>query len=221
MRRLFTIVLVSMVSLFGITACNSPFNVNGSGNVISETRQVSGFSSIDLRGFGDVTIQQGDTESLLIEGDDNIVPLLTSTVRDGQLILDTKNTIQIGNVTKLRFNVTVKELDGINMSGAGNVMGADINTEKITVRLSGTGNLTLSGTVGEQDVELSGVGNYDGNAFASKQAHVRVSGLGNAGVRVSDDLDALVSGMGSITYIGRPSTTKQISGAGSIQHVNE
>src|SRR3712207_1838364 len=91
MRKVFMIVLVGVLGLFGITACNSLFGVNGSGNLISETRQVAGFSAVDLDGVGELNIQQGSTESLLIEGDDNIVPLITSTVRNGRLVLDIKD----------------------------------------------------------------------------------------------------------------------------------
>ncbi len=62
--------------------------VSGSGNVVTETRQVSGFNRIDLAGSGEVTIQQGDAESLTIEADDNVLPRLTSEVSNSTLKLD-------------------------------------------------------------------------------------------------------------------------------------
>ena len=67
----------SLAVLLVVSACGV---VGGSGKVETETRQVSGFTAIDLTGTGEVTIEQGETESLTIEADDNVLPALTSKV---------------------------------------------------------------------------------------------------------------------------------------------
>jgi len=47
-------------------------------------------------------------------------------------------------------------------------------------------------------------------------ARVGISGTGSAHVRVSEQLDARVSGVGSIVYSGNPSVRKSVSGVGRI-----
>lgn len=65
----------------------------GSGSMITETRNVSGFDEIVLLGSGDVIVTMTGTESLEIEAEDNIMPLLTTEVRNGRLELGPKSSI--------------------------------------------------------------------------------------------------------------------------------
>ena len=57
----------------------------GSGKIISQTREVSGFQTISLDYPADVTVQQGAAESVKLEGDDNLLPQLSIRVTDGIL----------------------------------------------------------------------------------------------------------------------------------------
>ena len=86
--------------------------VNGSGHVETETRQVSGFTGIDLAGSGEVTIEQGDAESLTIEADDNVLPELTSEVSDSVLTLGTKPGTTVRTLNPIRYRVTRQRPDG-------------------------------------------------------------------------------------------------------------
>src|SRR5262249_20664375 len=64
--------------------------VIGSGKAQTISRPVAGFTQISLEGQGALTIQQTGTDSLTIEADDNILPLLTSEVSNDRLTLGTK-----------------------------------------------------------------------------------------------------------------------------------
>ena len=48
----------------------------GSGKSVTETRRVGEFSSISVNGSASLFVQQGDSPSLTITADDNILPLL-------------------------------------------------------------------------------------------------------------------------------------------------
>ena len=65
----------------GSTAFSSS-NVVGSGKSKEEIRNVSAFDSIELQGSGNVVIEQNGKEGVTVSGDDNIVPLITTTVKD-------------------------------------------------------------------------------------------------------------------------------------------
>jgi hypothetical protein len=51
-------------------------SVTASGNVKTETRDVTGFSGISLSLPAKVTIKQGNKEGVIIESDDNFLPLI-------------------------------------------------------------------------------------------------------------------------------------------------
>ena len=53
----------------------------------SETRPVSGFDRLSVRYYGDVVLEQGDTEGLVIEADEELLPRIKSEVREGQLTI--------------------------------------------------------------------------------------------------------------------------------------
>jgi Putative auto-transporter adhesin, head GIN domain len=211
--------------------------VGGSGNVKSESRDVSGFDEVFLAGIGDLSIQQTGTESLTVEAEDNLLPLITTQVAGGRLTIGVKPGTNIRPTRPIRYQLTVKQLSTIGLSGAGTVSASNLTAGAMTVTtsgagktsiaglsattlhvtLSGVGDVTISGQTQSQDVTLSGAGSYQARDLASNSASVRVSGTGSATVQVRDTLDAHVSGVGSVVYYGNPSVTKDVSGVGSVR----
>ena len=191
--------------------------VSGSGNVVTETRTVSGFDGVTVNGAGNVLVDQTGTESLTITTDDNLLQYITTEVRGGKLVIEFKPGLIFDRVKELTFNIGAKNLSSVEADGAANVQGKNIATEKLSVKLNGASAITLSGTATEQDVVLDGVGAYNGAELASQRAQVTDDGMGAAVVRVSDKLDANVNGLGGIEYIGNPQVTKSVSGPGTVQ----
>jgi hypothetical protein len=191
--------------------------VSGSGKVVTETRQVGGFDGVIVNGAGNVVIDQTGAESLTITTDDNLLPYITTEVRGGKLVIEFKSGVFFDQVKDLTFRVGAKNLNSIQVDGAANVQGKNIATENLSVELNGAGAITLSGKATEQSVVLDGVGAYNGAELISQRAQVTDNGTGTAVVRVSDQLDAIVNGLGSIEYIGNPQVTKQVSGIGTVR----
>jgi hypothetical protein len=208
--------LLSVPTLaIAIVACDHGGGLKGSGTLKTESRNVSGFTQIALDSMGDVTLSQTGTESLTIEAEDNLLPHLRTTVSGGRLTLDTDGSLQ--PTKPIHYTIGMKDITGLDISGAGNVTGTQLHTSAIVVRVSGAGDLTLSGQADRQDVDLSGAGNYHAPQLATKTAKVTVSGAGNATVQVSDALDVNVSGAGNVDYSGDPKVTKHVDGAGSVR----
>jgi hypothetical protein len=189
--------------------------VRGSGTVKTESRAVAGFTHVTLAGEGDVTITQSGTESLTVEADDNLLPLITSTVSGPDLTLTTKGSVQ--PTKRIHYTVTVKDFSGFDLSGAGNATATQINATAIKVVLSGAGDAKISGQTQSEDVTIAGAGNYQAPELASKTGKVSLNGAGNAVVKVSDALDVRISGVGNLEYIGDPKVTQSISGVGSVR----
>ena len=81
--------LLSLIVIFPLVlgACDTLRVIEGSGDVVTETRAVSGFDRVILGGIGELTLIQGEEESLEIEAEDNILPQITTEVRDGTLTI--------------------------------------------------------------------------------------------------------------------------------------
>jgi len=215
--------------------------IEGSGNKTTQTRPVSGFDRVDLYGVGKLIVRQTGTDSLTIEGDDNIVPVIKAEVSGGILRIGLESNQDIRPRVPLVFNVTTNVLSALYLSGAGSVEADDIRADdfetrlsgagsthlgnltasSLRVALSGAGDFTLSGNTSIQEVTLTGAGSYRGGDLQSRSATVRASGAGSATVRVSDHLDASLSGVGSIRYYGSPMVQQHKSGVGSITKIGD
>ena len=123
----------------------------------------------------------------------------------------------IATSRRIIYRLTVATLDSIAVSGAGDATASDLRADRLTVEINGAGEMTLAGTVDSQAVTISGTGDYDGEDLQSATAKVTIDAAGNAVLQVSDRLDATVSGVGSVEYIGDPQVIKDISGVGSVE----
>ncbi|HET9110409.1 MAG TPA: head GIN domain-containing protein [Ktedonobacterales bacterium] len=191
----------------------------GSGVVVTESREVSGFTRIKLAGFGTLNITQTGTESLSITADDNILPHLTSEVVDGTLELGVKPRLSFRPMKHITYTVTVNSLDGIQLTGAGTVHASGIQTQSLSVMISGAGDMTISGSAPLQTVKISGAGNYDASELQTESSEVTISGAGNARINASRTLNATVSGAGAVKYTGSPQVSQRITGIGSVRAV--
>lgn len=239
-RRFAGMLFVLVFSLFAVTACGSGGVLNavrGSGTVIQETRDVTRFDEIRLGGSGRLIISQGDTFSLTILAEDNIMPLLTSEVSGWNLNLGVQRNTSINPTRTIEYRVTMPNLKGVHLSGSASVeveegfameqfdlrlsgsssaRVADFTAQRTSINISGSGSVTLAGTSDDLDVNISGSGELNGSELATRRAEIRVSGTGNCTVQVSDSLDVRISGAGHIRYIGDPTVSQQISGIGSV-----
>ena len=188
----------------------------GSGRA-GESREVHGFTGVELASFGDLQIDQTGTESLTIEAAPDVLPKLTSGVSGGVLRLRLAPGTAIRTTTPVVYHLTVANLNSIAVAGAGEVTASNLQADRLAVDIGGAGRITLAGTVDSQVVTISGTGNYDGEDLQSATADVTVDGAAKAVVRVSTRLNATVDGVGSVQYIGNPQVTRKINGVGSVK----
>jgi putative autotransporter adhesin-like protein len=206
--------LVSFTVGFGACVFNS---VSGSGTIITEPRTVSGFSNVSLTGSGQVILEQTGMESLTVTTDDNLLPYIKSEVRGNTLELGFKDSMtNVRPTHDIVFKLTVKKLDGLNISGSGKADAKGLGPDQLRIGISGSGDVSADGTAGDLDLSISGSGGYRGEHMRSKRATVDISGSGAAVIAASETLKADVSGSGSIEYIGDPQVSQHVSGSGSV-----
>src|SRR3954469_23069404 len=106
---------------------------SGSGGASTETRSVSGFTTIQLGGNGDVQIQQTGAESLTVTADPALLPLVTSEVKDGALRLGLKDDNAFNDRQRVTYTVTVRNLTGLDIGGSGSMNATGLKTTSLTV----------------------------------------------------------------------------------------
>jgi len=100
---------------------------------------------------------------------------------------------------------------------APDVRAVGLTADVVTTRISGSGDVDLTGTADEQRATLEGSGDYRAGALATRAAEVVLSGSGDATVDVSGTLRADVSGSGSVTHTGGASVTGSVTGSGDVR----
>jgi hypothetical protein len=222
-----------------ITFDGVPGFVRGSGHIVSENRQVADFNEVEINYPVELTVKQGQSVSVTVTADDNLLPQLETRVSGGTLIIDNSEgtaSKRVSPTKPVRIDMTVKDLTrvdfpsagtaringlkttnlNVSISGAGSVWLTDLNASSLEANLSGAGSISATGKADSLTSDISGVGSFHGDNLTSQTAHVTISGAGSATVWVKSSLNADISGTGSIRYYGSPSVNRDVSGLGSV-----
>jgi predicted small secreted protein len=237
MKRVLVLPTILLAGAMLLSACGFGM-IRGSGKVVEETRPVSGFDSIASSGSGDVIITQGDQESLKVEAEENLMRYIRTEVRGNTLhiFMDPSGAFALQPTKPMKFYVSLKQLNGlalsgsgtmksekietadldINASGSGNVVINDLKADTVKIDLSGSGETTLKGEAATQKMVLSGSGRCENDKLVTRDTSVDASGSGGASVNVSDTLNVNLSGSGSVDYTGTARVTQHVSGSGHV-----
>lgn len=236
MRKVFIIALA-----IGLLASSCVFvggkRIKGNGVFKTETRNAGNFHSVESGGSMDIYLKQDSVYAVKLEGEENLLPYINLENRNGVLKVYEQNNIRLRPTRTIKIFIsapTFKELKG---SGSSDIISQNTltNKERISIRVSGSGdmNLTLDAPVvkaslsgaGEinlkgrtRDFEVSGSGSSNINCYElmSENTSVQISGAGDAKVFASVKLVVNVSGAADVHYKGNATVEKSISGAGSV-----
>jgi hypothetical protein len=189
--------------------------VRGSGNRVTEKRDVPGFLSIEVSGAYEVEITAQKERSLELTGDDNILPLIRTEVRGNVLHIDSSKSFNIGRAITLK--ITVPDLEGISTSGASKITVAGINNSEVNIDSSGASKITIAGATKQLKIGTSGASDIEAKELRAERVDVESSGAGYVTVYATEQLNASASGAARVDYYGNPATVHpEASGAGSV-----
>jgi hypothetical protein len=210
--------------------------VEGSGNVITETRTVGDFDRISVEGLGRIDVEVGPETSLNIEAEDNVLPYLVTEVEGSTLTIGSLENTSFRSIEEPIYTITTPTLGGVSIAGSGDVTvtgsltgsfevsiagsgdvtAPGIQVENLDVSISGSGHVVPSGAAAALDVSIEGSGHFRGEDLVAVDAEVDVNGSGNVVVNATETLDVSINGSGNVTYLGDATLTQSISGSGSI-----
>ncbi len=202
-----------------------------------ELREVQDFQEVSLEGVGTLVVSYGDVESLRIDAEPKVLKRIETNVRNGRLLIRPERSFRTEEA--ITYYLTVKQLDAIELGGAGRLEAAEINAghfqlstsgtasatiasltaDSLEVNATGSGAISIAGTVDQQTVTLAGTTRYEAPDLASRIAVVSVNGTAQATIQVSERLDAEGGGAAKIAYIGDPEVTNRLSGVASVTQV--
>ena len=231
-------ILLSLLVAATLTSCQK---INGKGEVIRTSRDITGYNEIEMAFDATVYYTQGDYYSLEIEAQENLIGYIETTVKGNDLVIREKNGINFGKHDPIRIYITAPGIISLDISGSGAInvnqtwAGNDLSTSisgsgtinipnlqcnRITSDISGSGNIEMNGgSCNYEDFTISGSGNIDMWMVECDTTFAGISGSGDIYANIRKLLDATIAGSGNIYYYGTPAINTQISGSGNIQRL--
>ncbi|MFO7754729.1 MAG: head GIN domain-containing protein [Bacteroidales bacterium] len=225
MKKFFSLLLVSFL-VSGYSFAQS-----------SETRDVNDFTGVSFGVAGDLILKQGNSFSVVLEGDKDYLEEIKTRVKDDRLLIRHDRWLNWGN-KKVSVYITMPVINDLSVSGSGNIIAEKIKADDLEISVSGSGDIDLGelvagsvdcsisgsgtieiseGTAGDGELSISGSGKYRGDEFALKYLDVSISGSGSCYTMVEEKLEARVSGSGDIYYSGSPNVDARVSGSGKVR----
>lgn len=208
---------LSVLTLLFATACHHRMGaeVQGSGNRQTQTRQVAPFTAITTEGAFTIEVVCQKDLSLEVEGDDNVLPLVSSEVSGGVLRLSNTKSYSVNQ--PIVFRISVPNLEALSINGAGKFDVTRVNNERLEIDANGAPSINLSGSTKLVDIDTNGAAKIDAHNLRAARAVVDSKGVSKIDLGSSDQLDVTVSGPSSVTYRGDPVVNKTIHGPGKVE----
>lgn len=204
-----------------------------------ETRKLDRFSKVESGGSWDVFVTLGNTYEVKIEAQNVDLDKVVTEVNDGRL----KLKLERGNYQnmKLRFFVTMPEIEALGSSGSGSITVMDdvksdnlglgvsgsgliklqnVFANSISVGIGGSGDVVIEGgKVEKLDIGQSGSGDFEGMELIAQDVTIGKSGSGKTYITAIQHLKVGASGSGNVYYKGDP--IKRIGTSGSTKVIKK
>ncbi len=211
---LLAVILLTMACNVSVPGSSA---ITGSGVTNRQQRSLPEFTGVELSGSADVVVNFGNEQSVVVEADDNILPLVETTVRGSTLVIGLKPFASLNTRQPIQVTMTVKALDVASISGSGNITINNLSAKTVNFALSGSGNITAAGNAERVTVSLNGSGNIFLDSLKAKSAGVKLKGSGNIKVYASESLEASIPGSGTVQYRGNPpAVNRSVTGSGNV-----
>jgi hypothetical protein len=191
--------------------------VTGSGDLVTETKDFTGFSSVSAAMGFNVEITESSTFSVRVTVDENVVDRLRVTKTGSTLSIALDPGIYTR--TTLRAVVTMPDIEGLELSGGsrGDISGF-VGLSSLDLELSGGSHVQVEGSASGLIVDASGGSTLDLSGFPVHDADIKYSGGSSGTISLDGTLDADLSGGSRLWYIGIPTLGDiATSGGSSVQ----
>jgi hypothetical protein len=212
-RQIF--LMLALIFLFAGCHYQIHDEITGSGVRLKQKRDVPSFTSIAMEGAFDIDVVCQKPQSVEVEGDDNLLPLVTTEVSNNVLHIRSNRSYSVNDPIKI--TISLPNLEGVSASGAGKLDITGIKNEKFELDANGATAIRLSGETKFVDIDSNGAGKIDAHKLRAARGVVEAKGVARVNVNVTEQLEVTVSGPSHVTYEGDPVLNKTIHGPGSVE----
>lgn len=239
MKKLF-LLLVPIFLMISCVYMNGE-RIRGNGTLSTQQRTVTDFNAVSSSGSFDVYVSNGTTPGVRIEAEENLQEYIETTVEGSQLKVRVRDGIWLRPRRSIKVFVTAPAYNNIALHGSGNLISENriSGPSKISLSISGSGNMNVDLDAPESYAEMSGSGdinlkgetrkfegvvNGSGNIKAidlkTEESSIQINGSGNADVFASTVLNVEVRGSGDVRYKGGARVVSDIKGSGSVAKID-
>jgi len=205
--------------IFIFLSCSKEDALKGSGNIITETREVADFTEIYNSTSVNLVIMEGSTQQVKLSVDDNVIHSIKTTVENGTLKIDFSKDNFI-DVT-IGVSLTMPTVDVLTNVGSGNITVSGFEDLSIlAIENEGSGSITINGSGTALNLKNSGSGSYKGFGYVVQNCSVTNSGSGNCEVNCTASLESSNSGSGSVFFKGNATVEMSNTGSGEVVDSN-
>ncbi|HEX5619020.1 MAG TPA: head GIN domain-containing protein [Solirubrobacteraceae bacterium] len=208
------LLLPAAIAAVALTGCS----IGDDGPRRTQTRDVASFTRVDSDSSVEVRLHVGEPRRVRVRAGEKVIDDVATEVRDGTLHVTFDHDGWGGN--DVVVEASVPKLDGIDVSGSGDIEADGIDADSFTVRSEGSADIVLTGSTAALDVEVEGSGNADLADLRAQAARVKVRGSGDADVRADERLDVDVDGSGNVRYHGDPELNQRVDGSGDLSRAD-
>ena len=208
-------VLVAIILVLLLASCAPSFNTTGpigSGNLVSRSFDLRGFSRIEADSAAQVEVTRGEAFSVEVEVDDNLESRLDVAVVGSTLRIRLKSG-PYRNPT-LRAHVTMPELNGANLDG-GSALRAELAGEDLAINLNGGTRATLTGTAGRVTIDVDGASKALLGALEARDVKVSANGGARVEISASGSVTGQANGGATVVVSGSPSSVNVTTDGGA------
>lgn len=230
-----------IVLLLAFTSCKEEV-VRGKGEVVTQSRDLSGFDkvSVDMTLDAQIVVGEGEAFSVEVKAHENLHEHIKAEVegnklriyKDGGFFMndDIDVVLHMPALRELEIHGAADaEIQGLvsgndfslNVYGASDVEIDKVDVKTLLVKLAGASELDIKhGTADKAQFKVTGAGEIYADGMKTRLAKAKVSGAGEMSLYVTDTLEADITGAGEIDYKGHPHISSDVAGAGSLNDIN-
>jgi hypothetical protein len=192
--------------------------VSGNKKITTTNKNLKQYSQIHIKLNADIEVIQSKNNTISITAEENIIPLITASVSNNTLLLDSKKDFWTSKGIKITLLTT--DITNIIIDGSANLIMKNINQQAIKFRINGAGDIFASGVVSSLSAIIDGSGDIDLKDLKSQSAIVKIQGAGDIKVYATKKLKAEINGSGDILFKGKPEKLEKIiNGSGDIDEL--
>lgn len=175
----------------------------GSGNFVTESREIKGVHGICLESPGAVHLEIGDKESLVVTADDNLLPFIKTDVDDGVLSLKFESGLVVVPSKSIVYHIVLKKINDFEITRIGSITcNSDIYSETMQIVMGGGGTIKLGKLIADRcKMTIRGPGNINIDGVeVIKLFSININGSGSLVAKdiMAGRFQAEIRGNGSI-----------------------